>query len=1247
MTQTAAKPMPQVAAPELSERVTEPLMHVAGRASTLHFLKALLQFAVFAGVGLLAVVMLLGLVERVATPVSIAVSLVLFAALGVALVVMIKRGARSTDVFTAARLVDEAVPETHERISSALSIADEPDARFKGSPELVAQLFRQAEGDAAKIDASRVVSAKRTGFWAAMVLPLGLAWVVAVLLFGPYVQTGLRRTLTPWREHAPPTVPTLQIRPGNVEVAQGDRVVIEVDITPPVGNPGSTVDRAEIESRFLTGGESQAVAAPLERTGERSFRAVFDNVQQSFNYRVTAGTATTEAYRVTVHSRPTVQAIDLTYTYPKYTKLGPKQASSRDGAIDALVGTRVGFVLTTEQAVTSAQLIIGEREKTRIVALTPTGERTYAAELDVLESTVYRIALRDERQLENREPGTRTITARPDLPPTVAITTPASPVMRVRPDDTVTLAVTASDDFGVSAVELLLQVDEHAVETRPLPFDARAALPLKLTHAIALTDVLKKYEGLDARRLNYQVRVTDNREPERQATLSQRQTLELDRKAAPLAQREDAAAVKELAESIKQSRERMRELESRLEALQKSAEKSPLTEAQKREAAEIRKALSEEAARLEKAAERHRGTAFGNIAEAAGKVANEPMKQAAEQAGKAALAEDRANAQRELGDAKKATQESREKLDALAKSLEKQADDRRTEQALHDLAERQQALAEAMAKGSRDPEKVAAEQRELQKELEKLMQENKELGKAGDEKARGQMAELDRKIEELRKAQQQQEEKARSAAEAAKAGERAKNLAKSQEQLNREVQEFNRRQQEALRNAGARAPEQDDLEPIVKDLQNKDFSKAAGQQEKQSEALNQAGKKMQEQAARNAPDAKAAERASQNAKDAAQLDQQATALKEQIDEAKKQLAPPTRPSDPANQKASELAEQVKQESKELSQQSPAQKNAAENASRAAEEAKRLAQQGKADEAQKKLAEATGQLKKAADEAQAATKKGQNAQEAAAEEAKSLAQRQQQLAEQTRKAAQSTTDAQTTKDQAQQIQQQQKELAQRMSQAAQQARQTAKENAGTSPEAAKGAEQAAQALERAAREQSQAASATGQHDQQQTAQRQSQSGQALSQASEAVREATPSSGNADSAAQAAQNAHEAQSKSAKGDAQAARQAAEQLQQASRAIAQRGTAAGSGSQQPTARGGSEPAGAALGPAQGGAEASMPSSVKDLGIAPSDWARLPPRVQSELENAAKQSGPPAYREQIKNYYTRISRLKPDEGQ
>ena len=58
--------------------------------------------------------------------------------------------------------------------------------------------------------------------------------------------------------------------------------------------------------------------------------------------------------------------------------------------------------------------------------------------------------------------------------------------------------------------------------------------------------------------------------------------------------------------------------------------------------------------------------------------------------------------------------------------------------------------------------------------------------------------------------------------------------------------------------------------------------------------------------------------------------------------------------------------------------------------------------------------------------------------------------------------------------------------------------------------------------------------------------------------------------------------------------------------------------------------------------GGDNKPPASVAALGINGSDWSKLGKTMQQQLLNASQQSGPPAYKEMIKNYYVRVARMQ-----
>ncbi len=139
----------------------------------------------------------------------------------------------------------------------------------------------------------------------------------------------------------------------------------------------------------------------------------------------------------------------------------------------------------------------------------------------------------------------------------------------------------------------------------------------------------------------------------------------------------------------------------------------------------------------------------------------------------------------------------------------------------------------------------------------------------------------------------------------------------------------------------------------------------------------------------------------------------------------------------------------------------------------------------------------------------------------------------------------------------------------------------------------------------------------------------------------------------SAAQAAQEAAQAQQQAQQPNPAAAAEAAQALAQASQAAQaalpgqgppEQGTEPGQDPGQETATlpGQTPDSKQGITGTKEGGNNKIPAAVAALGINASDWAKLPPMMQKELMNASQHSGPPAYKEMIKNYYIRVARMQ-----
>src|SRR6185436_13032687 len=202
---------------------------------------------------------------------------------------VLKRGSMKS----AAALADAAIPDSEERISSAVELSQEKNPQFRGSPELIACLVRQAEYHISSIDPASVISGKVVFRWLMSFVALAILWFVLLVLLTPNMLVGLQRTFAPWSAASALAAPDLAVQPGDITVKQGETVTITLEVRAATSltldNGNQEIPRAALLQHFPQA--SAGVAIPdrtieMERTGPRSFRMAFDNVQQGFTYQV-------------------------------------------------------------------------------------------------------------------------------------------------------------------------------------------------------------------------------------------------------------------------------------------------------------------------------------------------------------------------------------------------------------------------------------------------------------------------------------------------------------------------------------------------------------------------------------------------------------------------------------------------------------------------------------------------------------------------------------------------------------------------------------------------------------------------------------------------------------------------------------------------------------------------------------------------------------------------------------------------
>ncbi|MDQ2664720.1 MAG: hypothetical protein M3Z05_01815 [Gemmatimonadota bacterium] len=343
--------------------------------------------------------------------------------------------------------VEERAPELKQMLLSAVHELKAPEAE-RGSPSLTARLMertlavvRPIQNDG-RIERPRVQRALRA---------IGGIAVAAALLFaiGPKQLRGIARQIfAPWSV-AEAAVPTLavRVRPGNVAIPRGAAVDVSASLA------GFSADGAELV--FRSDSAAEWVRMPMARDSvDGSFTSrVFDLTKRT-EYYVDANGIRSPTYALSVTDLPAMSAMAIDLRYPAYTGL-PAEHFKVGGDVAAVVGTMVTIHATITKPVRGGTLAFDNGTK---VPFTIGTDGTLSASFPVKTTGFYRVDLVAADGANVPGAVQYAVEALPDRPPTVRIEEPGRDT-KVTSIEEVTIAVAASDDYGVESLQLRYRVN--------------------------------------------------------------------------------------------------------------------------------------------------------------------------------------------------------------------------------------------------------------------------------------------------------------------------------------------------------------------------------------------------------------------------------------------------------------------------------------------------------------------------------------------------------------------------------------------------------------------------------------------------------------------------------------------------------------------------------------------------------------------------------------------------------------------
>lgn len=787
-----------------------------------------------------------------------------------------------------ARILEIRHPELQERISTAVELMSSEDPEsVKGSEELIAAVVDSAVIDVDKVDPKTEFKAGRASRFA---LAAGIALVILALLFAVFPRhTGvlMARAVAPFLDLGNAWSDTLDVQPGDIRVAIGESVTIEMSVD------HDKLKRAEIRRTLADGSESveRMTQTGVDDEGRKRFAITFPSVEDSFDYRVRAGSAVSEFFSVDAVPKPVVENLTLRYDFPAYTKREAAEFESDNGEIRALANTEVTIKAALNKRITEAdfQVLGVPIEAEPVVEGT---EVSWKFPLAPGTESFWRMKLTDGDGFEN-DPSDYPVTALPDLAPQVQITAPTFKELRLRPSELLPIKYSVAEDIGVTEVALLVLPGgdvkaQEIIQPSPAGADGQPGL----WHGMASLNLASLNLEKNQRRLTVQLRVRDNLPPEFQGPnegFSEKLTIIIDEKAKSLAEQTLAAQKEEVREAIKEARKDLQEAKSEVQQAERQlAREDKVSTDTMRDLDEFREKANEAQETLREMAKKAEQTAFRQQGEQMRDVADQEVAEARESADMIPVSDQKDQRVAEAREAQQQIDQAMKDLEQIEKSLGEADKDMRMVAELNELANDQRKLAQEATKQAEE---------EAQRRQDLAQQQN------ADQRAKQEQqlsAEQMRKMAEFRKQQEQVQR------------ELGDMLEDSPEALRDILAQQQKQAAQLAELAEAISQEQQKLQDITETASNPE----AEQQEAFKEQMMASLQQMQQQIA-----------------------QETQALKEQLDQQQPESGKPLEGASEQTQQAANSLEQENMESAKSAAQ-----EASEALAQASEQAESLAEQ---------------------------------------------------------------------------------------------------------------------------------------------------------------------------------------------------------------------------------------------------------------------------------------------------------------
>jgi hypothetical protein len=267
---------------------------------------------------------------------------------------------------------------------------------------------------------------------------------------------------------------SIAVEPGNRTIRKRADQVIQAALV------GFAAPKVRFFAKYSSAAQWEQAEMRTEPGGS-AYQFLIAGVPESLEYYVEAGGVRSAAYHLNVVDLPSIKNITVTYHYPAWT--GMKDfVEDPGGDLRAVEGTIAEVAIHMDRLLSNGALLLDDGGK---VGLRDGGANTLIASVPIQKDGMYHIAAIESGE-DVRLSEDYFIEAQKDNPPQIAITRPDHD-FKASPIEEVTVAVSASDDFGLRGVDLHYSVNGGAEKTVSL-LDAKGAKTANGSTVISLED---------------------------------------------------------------------------------------------------------------------------------------------------------------------------------------------------------------------------------------------------------------------------------------------------------------------------------------------------------------------------------------------------------------------------------------------------------------------------------------------------------------------------------------------------------------------------------------------------------------------------------------------------------------------------------------------------------------------------------------------------------------------------------------